>query len=106
MQLAAGPTDGARQRNLTGLMPEVAATRRHKGAIMSPDAVQSRISFIHLAQLTPFRAALSVAVLELGHDTRPISADVLDRLRQAAAAEQGLHAATIEEILGPVDTML
>lgn len=66
---------------------------------MSPDAVQSRISFIHLAQLTPFRAVLSAAVIELGHDTRPISADVLDRLRQTAAAEQGRHAAAIEEIL-------
>ena len=66
---------------------------------MSPNAVQSRISFIHLAQLTPFRAALSAAVLELGHDTRPVSANVLNRLGQAAAAEQGLHAAAIEEIL-------
>lgn len=66
---------------------------------MSPDAVHSRISFIHLAQLTSFRAALSAAVIELGHDARPISPDALDRLRQAATAEQGLHEPAIEEIL-------
>ena len=69
---------------------------------MSPDAVQSRLRFIHLAQLSPFRAALSATMVELGRDAPPISAGALDRLQQAAAAERGLHAVEIEEILAAV----